>query len=548
MNKITKNKITLGLAQINTMVGNIKHNSNLLAKHCQDLQTDLILFPEMAISGYPCHDLWQKNYFVEKCQQQIQQISTFLPQNSLALLGCPFWQNNKLYNAVALANNQQIVQVIAKKSLPNTGVFCEKRYFQPATTLSYFSHQNFDFALLICEDFWDKKNWLLLQEQTFDAVLVLNSSPYSASKPHIRKKLAKQLATMLQKPLVYLNQVGGQDGLVFDGDSFAIDKQGNLVLQMANFSEDLAKISLDKTGKIEILHQQNLPYTSNNLAQQYTASVLGLGDYLHKNSFQKVIIGMSGGIDSAIVASIAVDALGPYSVNLYALPTQFNSQQSYFDAKLCAENLKINLQILDIEPIFQQFLTSLQSQNLSDLAIENLQARIRGNVLMAIANSSGSLLLSTGNKSELACGYATLYGDMCGGFNPIADFYKTTIYQLAEWRNQNLCTIGKNSNLNIIPANILQKEPSAELRPNQKDSDSLPPYFILDQILFALIEEQKSVTQVANLGFELDLVQKIATMLYRNEFKRQQATVGAKTSDMCFNLDWLYPISNSFIE
>ncbi|NBR95968.1 MAG: NAD(+) synthase, partial [Proteobacteria bacterium] len=238
--------------------------------------------------------------------------------------------------------------------------------------------------------------------------------------------------------------------------------------------------------------------------------------------------------------------LGPDCVSLYALPTKFNSQQSYIDAKMCAENLKINLQVIDIEPIFTQFLQSLQNQHISALATENLQARIRGNVLMAIANSSNALLLSTGNKSELACGYATLYGDMCGGFNPIADFYKTTIYELANWRNNNLCHISKNDFLNIIPANILQKEPSAELRPNQKDSDSLPPYDILDKILYALVEEQKSVLEVANLGFSLDLVKQVAKMLYRNEFKRQQATIGLKTSDMCFNLDWLYPISNYF--
>ncbi len=542
------NTITLGLAQINTQVGNIKHNSNLLAWHCQNSKTDLVLFPEMAISGYPCYDLWQKNYFITQCSQEIKQISAHLPNNSYALLGCPLWQNNKLYNAVALANNKQILQIFAKKSLPNHGVFQEKRYFQPSNTLNYFSHHNFDFALLICEDFWDKKNWLLLAENQFDAVLVLNSSPYSQSKPQNRQKLAIQLAKTLQKPVIYLNQVGGQDGLVFDGNSFILDKLGNVVLQMANFITDFAKVSLDKTGKITILSQQNLPYTACNIAQQYTASVLGLSDYLAKNSFQKVIIGMSGGIDSALVATIAVDALGPNYVKLYALPTKFNSQQSYLDAKICAENLNTNLEVINIESIFTQFLNSLQNQNISALATENLQARIRGNILMAIANSSGALLLSTGNKSELACGYATLYGDMCGGFNPIADFYKTTIYNLANWRNENLCTIGKHNFLNVIPTSILQKEPSAELRFNQKDSDSLPPYDILDKILFALVEEQKSVGEVADLGFSLDLVKQVATMLYRNEFKRQQANIGLKTSDMCFNLDWQYPISNSFTD
>jgi len=532
--------ITIALNQINNRVADLIGNSALISRHCKEQQNyDLILFPEMSISGYPCQDLWHRHHFVNQSWQQIQQIQSFIGSNSCVMVGSPQLNGNKVYNSIALIDNQQIKKVFNKKSLPNTGVFHEKRHFTPANTISYFSLQGFYFAVLICEDFWQKSNWLLLAEQDVDAVIVLNSSPYSFEKQNKRQNLAKNLVEILKKPLIYLNQVGGEDGLVFDGNSFVFDGEGNKILQMSSFACDFAVIKLDNNGKITIDKHPAGKYIECNLANQYTATVLATRDYVAKKNFTKVVIGLSGGIDSALVANIAVDALGSNNVSAIALPTNFNSSQSFIDAKNCADNLNISLQTINIEPIFQQFLSSLKQQNLSQLATENLQARIRGNILMSISNSTGALLLSTGNKSELACGYTTLYGDMCGAFNPIYDFYKTTVYKLATWRNANNCPISDFIVVNAIPNNIINKEPTAELRPNQKDSDSLPPYPVLDAILHELIEQKKSPQQIK--GFDEQLVRKVAQMLCNSEFKRKQASTGTKVSEAAFNLDWIYP-------
>jgi NAD+ synthase len=319
---------------------------------------------------------------------------------------------------------------------------------------------------------------------------------------------------------------------------------------MANFAEDFAQILIDEDCEIEIIsHQQKtFGFIDDNVEKNYQASVLGLRDYVRKNNFHKIILGMSGGIDSALVATIAVDALGSENVELYALPTKFNSQSSLDDAKLCAKNLNVALKIIEIEEIFQTNLATIKSQeNLSSLAEENLQSRIRGNILMAISNSKNALLLSTGNKSEMACGYATLYGDMNGAFNPIKDFYKSEIYQLANFRNQNLCKISAFKNINLIPQNIIDKAPSAELRFDQKDSDSLPDYNELDKILYALIEEQKSIDETINLGFEAEIVKKVAKLVLLSEYKRKQAVLGVKISQLSFDKDRRYPITNKFM-
>jgi NAD+ synthase len=350
--------------------------------------------------------------------------------------------------------------------------------------------------------------------------------------------------------LIYVNQIGGQDSLIFDGASFILDNQGSTILQMANFIEDFAQISIDEDCEIEIISHQQKTYgfIDDNVEKNYQASVLALRDYVRKNNFDKIILGMSGGIDSALVATIAVDALGSENVELYALPTKFNSQSSMDDAKLCAQNLQVALKIIEIEEIFQKNLTIIKShETLSSLAEENLQSRIRGNILMAISNSKNALLISTGNKSELACGYATLYGDMNGAFNPIKDFYKTEIYQLANFRNQNLCKISAFKNINLIPQNIIDKAPSAELRYDQKDSDSLPEYHELDKILYALIEEQKSIDETIELGFEAEIVKKVAKLVCVSEYKRKQAVLGVKISQLSFDKDRRYPITNKFI-
>lgn len=549
--------LKIHLAQINFVVGDIDGNYQKIIQHydiANEANCDLIIFSEMAICGYPCEDLWLKESFIKSCEDKIFELTNYAKNKNCAILiGAPIfdYENSKkvLRNSALLIDKGEIKNVIHKKTLPNYGVFDENRYFKPAKRISIIEFRDFDLAILVCEDLWDERNLFLLREQVFDAIISINASPFETNKHQQRLKIAKNYTENLHKNLIYVNQVGAQDSLVFDGASFVMNKDGLVNLQMANFCEDYSQIMINKNTEIQhSLTNNNNIYTTNILEQCYNASVLGLRDYISKNNFSKVILGMSGGIDSALVATIAVDALGSDKVDLYALPTKFNSQSSLDDAQLCAQNLNTKLAIIPIEEIFQNTLNNLSRHtSISQLAQENLQSRIRGNILMAISNSSNALLISTGNKSELACGYATLYGDMNGAFNPIKDFYKTEIYQLAKFRNQNFCKISNYQKLNLIPENIITKAPSAELRHNQKDSDSLPEYDILDKILYALIEEQKSIKEIENLGFDSALINKVAKLLHYSEYKRKQAVLGVKISSLSFDKERRYPITHKFI-
>ncbi len=537
-------ELKLALAQINPSIGDIDGNAKKIIEQFEKAKKencDLVIFGEMAICGYKTLDLLQKKYFISAIKEKILEIVAQTKGSKTAiLLGCPTFEigrNNSdiLRNSAILIEDGTIKHIAHKKTLPNYGVFDEKRYFESANAISYVEFRGQTLAILICEDLWDKKNLFLLSEQIFDTIISINASPYSQNKPQQRFKTASNFAKTLKKPLFYVNLVGGQDELVFDGASMILDQNGELVAQAQEFQEDLITAQVTKTGhltpKNSPLATYHLPLINNN----YSACGLSLHDYVTKNGFNKVILGMSGGIDSALVAAIAVDALGSENVTLYALPSRFNSQTSMDDAVLCAKNLGVKLEVISIEEPFKAMLATIP--NLSNLAQENLQSRIRGNILMAISNSSGALLLSTGNKSELATGYATLYGDMCGAFNPIKDLYKTEIYELAKYRN---------SISAAIPQNIIDKAPTAELRENQKDSDSLPEYEILDKILFSLIEKDNSVTEIINSGFEETMVKKVAQLFYQNEYKRQQSCLGPKISDRAFDLERRYPISNKF--
>ena len=553
-----KKSLKIHLAQINFVVGDLEGNFEKIIKEYElanQQNCDLVVFSEMAICGYPCEDLWLKEHFIKKCQEKILEIAIKTKDKNCAILfGAPIYENERkkkvLRNSAILIENGEIKNVINKKTLPNYGVFDENRYFKPSAHISNIEFRSFDVVILICEDLWDERNLFLLGEQVFDLIISINASPFEKNKNQQRFSIAQKYSQTLKKPLIYVNQIGGQDSLVFDGASFVLDNQGSTALQMANFIEDSAQILINKKGKIEIIaHQKNaFGFIDNDVEKNYQASVLALRDYVRKNNFHKIILGMSGGIDSALVATIAVDALGNENVELYALPTKFNSQSSMDDAKLCAKNLQVALKIIEIEEIFQKNLTTIKSHEaISSLAEENLQSRIRGNILMAISNSKNALLISTGNKSELACGYATLYGDMNGAFNPIKDFYKTEIYELANFRNKNLCKISAFKNTNLIPQNIIEKAPSAELRYDQKDSDSLPDYNELDKILYALIEEQKSIDETIKLGFEAETVKKVAKLVCVSEYKRKQAVLGVKISQLSFDKDRRYPITNKFI-
>jgi len=543
-------KLKIQLAQINPTIGDISGNCEKILhefKKATEHQCDLVIFPEMSLCGYPCEDLWQKKYFIWEIEKKILEICKASQNSKCAiLLGAPTLTFNRakkeiIQNSAYLIENGEVKKIINKKTLPNNGVFDENRYFKASNTLSLVEFHGLTLAILICEDLWDTKNIFLLQEQIFDAAIAINASPYSTKKHEYRNKTAQNFTKTLNKPLIYVNQVGGQDFLVFDGSSFVMDAQGENVLQLNGFCEDDEIIEINKEGEIKGQIAEVLPSEEE---RDYSACVLGLRDYIRKNNFKNVLLGMSGGIDSALVATMAVDALGSENVALYALPSRFNSETSMIDAKTCGHNLDLELKIISIESTFDAMLETLGE--ISDLAKENLQSRIRGNILMAISNNSGALLLSTGNKSELACGYATLYGDMCGAFNPIKDLYKTRVYELANWRNENVANISIFPHKNLIPQNIITKVPTAELRPNQKDSDSLPEYEVLDKVLFYLIEEKRSVIEIISFGFEKELVEKIANLFYRSEYKRQQSCLGPKISEMSFDRDRRYPVTNKF--
>jgi len=535
--------LKIALAQINPSIGDIDGNAAKIIsefKKAESQGCDLVVFGELAICGYKVLDLLQKKYFIAAIKEKILEILEATKGSKCAiLLSAPTYEITRsnsevLRNSVLLLEDGAIQNIAHKKTLPNYGVFDEKRYFEGANAVSYFEFRDQTLAILICEDLWDKKNLFLLSEQVFDSIISINASPYNKSKPAQRLAVASNFAKTLKKPLFYVNLVGAQDELVFDGASMILNQNGEVILKAKEFEEDLIIASTTKDGKLN----PNSPLSAHNLPlnqRNYTACVLGLRDYVAKNGFKKVILGMSGGIDSALVAAIAVDALGSENVTLYALPSRFNSQTSMDDAVLCAKNLSVKLEVISIEEPFKAMLSTIP--NISDLAKENLQSRIRGNILMALSNSSGALLLSTGNKSEMATGYATLYGDMCGAFNPIKDLYKTEVYELTKYRN---------SISEVIPQNIITKAPTAELRDNQKDSDSLPEYEILDKILFALIEEEKSVAEIITLGFEENLVKKVAKLFYHNEYKRKQSCLGPKISDKAFDLERRYPITNKF--
>jgi len=572
-------KIKLHLSQINTSVGDLDGNCQKILKEFKKAEIsgcDLVIFPEMTICGYPCGDLWQKKYFLSEINQKISEICEATNNSKCAiLLGAPHLANSRgkdaIYNSAFLIEDGEVKKIIHKKSLPTYAVFDEKRYFTADNFISLVEFRGLTLAVLICEDLWELKNLLLLKEQILDGIIVINSSPYATNKINLRIDIAKKFTNTLNKPLIYVNQVGAQDSLVFDGASFTLDNQGEIALLMRIFEEDSAEVEITKDGEIKSMNMwtelQTPPsassYTQSDVANcaefatpptpscqtnpteyNYSACILALRDYIQKNNFKKVLLGMSGGIDSALVATIAVDALGSENVSLYALPSRFNSESSMIDAVECAKNLNIKLEVISIEEPFKAMLSSLGEIN--SLSKENLQSRIRGNILMALSNNSGALLLSTGNKSELAMGYATLYGDMCGAFNPIKDLYKTQIYQLANYRN---CTVPKISiyqKTNLIPQNIIIKEPTAELRENQKDSDSLPEYEILDKILYQIIEEEKSTAEIVKSGFNEDLVKKITKTFYVSEYKRKQSALGPKVSKMSFDNERRYPITNKF--
>lgn len=528
-------KITL--AQINPTVGDLKGNlDHIYAVYdAYKNESDLIVFPELAVCGYPPEDLLLKPSFIDQCEKAVATLSEITKDNDTAvLLGYP-WRDPhtaKLYNAAGVFQKGKKIYQVLKHALPNYGVFDEKRYFSsaPAEIEQLFELKGHKIAIQICEDIWQDERANAMQAFAPDLNIVINASPFDTHKANVRHALALEQAGILSCPMIYLNQIGGQDELIFDGKSFTTNSKGKPTLFMKSFKEDIKTIDISSLSVGKAVHPK-----SEEWQDIYDAQVLGVRDYCRKNGFSEVLIGLSGGIDSALIAVIAVKALGSDHVHTVMMASQFTSQNSVDDARQLAENLQVNYQEISITKLFESFIKALPDQ--SPIALENIQSRIRGDILMSLSNTSGAMVLTTGNKSEMAVGYATLYGDMCGGYNPLKDLYKTDVFALSHWLNRER---------EIIPTRIITKAPSAELRENQKDQDSLPPYETLDAILRLLIEERADTDMIISQGFDRETVQKVWTMLDRNEYKRRQASPGVKLTPLAFGRDRRYPVTNHF--
>ena len=536
------------LAQINPTVGDIKNNFKKILKTTKKFnkKADLIIFPELSLSGYPPEDLIFRASFIHEINDYINKIKEQCRDLEIAVIvGAPLKYKKEVRNA-AIFFYKRKKQIIYKNNLPNYGVFDEKRVFVSGKKYDCIKHKNHKLGLLICEDMWTKELPKYLMKQGADIFLSINASPYDFEKDAQRKEAARKITKMSGISLAYINQIGGQDELVFDGGSFLIGPKGNVLRQLNYWSEDTKIINLNYTKE-----KQNIQFSPELSEQEniWNALIIGLRDYVRKNSFTKVILGLSGGIDSALSATIAVDALGHDRVIGLLMPSMYSSKSSLQDAKQLAKVLNIKTQIIQIKEIHKTYIDILKKKfksKMRNITNENLQSRIRGILLMAYSNNFSYLLISTGNKSEMSVGYSTIYGDMNGGFNVLKDIYKTQVYSLSKWRNSqsNHNFLGPDGT--TIPINSITKEPTAELNFNQKDTDSLPPYDILDKILFYLIEKEYSIDDLIKKGFKKKLVVKIRNLLIKSEYKRRQSPPGVKLSIKSFGKERRYPITNLF--
>lgn len=574
--------IRIGLAQINTTLGDLEGNAQKIVEGIQrarEMGVDLLAFPELAITGYPPEDLLLMPRFVQQNVEVLRKIVE-ITRGLTALIGFINKQDD-IYNAAALIHDGELVDTYHKVFLPNYGVFDEDRYFQAGREALVFELNRVKVGVTICEDIWHAGGPLKTETLLGDAEIVINisASPFCAGKRGFRQRMISTRASDNMVFIAYVNMVGGQDELVFDGNSMLIDQKGDLIAQAHSLEEDLLVADLDvdmiftsrlhdprrrkekgtfppghiplktlslTTGEREVdsppALQEHQPIQYDHLGEIYRTLVLGTYDYVQKNGFQQVLVGLSGGIDSSLVAAIAVDALGNENVIGVAMSSLYTPKESLDDAQMLADNLGIKLLRIPIASIFNSYLETLNPhfQGMKeDATEENIQARIRGNILMALSNKLGSLVLTTGNKSELSTGYCTLYGDMAGGFAVIKDCSKTLVYELAEYKN-------KKETREVIPAPVLQKEPSAELRPDQKDTDTLPPYDVVDPILHAYVEEDKGADDVVALGFSKEVVRDVIERVDRNEYKRRQSPPGIKITPRALGKDRRLPITNRY--
>ena len=540
------------LAQLNNTVGDIEGNISKVYEildGAYDQNADLVVFSELYLSGYPPEDLVLKKSFVQECRKGLNKLVLYSEEKKLGLIvGLPIYENDNLYNAVAIVDSGKIIGFSKKVNLPNYSVFDEKRVFNSNDNPYIFDFRGIKMGVPICEDIWTNNVCNKLKKQGCEIIISPNGSPFDKYKINQRKKVIEDRISEVRLPFVYVNQVGGQDELVFDGSSLVMNADKEIIYRSPQWEEDRAIIEFDQKEK-KFLSQNFVNNDLTDLENIYMATVTGLRDYVLKNRFPGVILGLSGGIDSAFCAAVAVDALGEDKVEGFMLPSIYTSQNSFDDAEECAKRLNISLEKISIEKTYLSLEESLEKtfkDTSPDITEENLQSRIRGTILMAISNKKGKMLITTGNKSEVSVGYSTLYGDMNGGFNPIKDIYKTELFSLAKWRNKNLPKNVYLKKLEIIPESIIEKEPTAELRDNQKDTDSLPSYDELDQILEGLVEYELSTNELEKTGFSREEIKKVEHLLYISEYKRRQSAPGVKISLRNFGRDRRYPITNKF--
>ena len=562
----------LVLAQINPTVGDLPGNHRKIIEGIEAARqfgADVVAFPELALCGYPPEDLLLKPSFLADCRDWLDR-TVAVTTGIAAVIGFPEGEVGNVGNAAAIASDGALVGIYRKALLPNYGVFDEFRYFKPGDGRQVWELDGITIGISICEDIWHPHGPPSLQARHGGARLLINisASPYHAGKGGERARMLAARARDCSAVIAYLNTVGGQDELVFDGQSIVAGADGKLLARGPQFEEDLIVVDLDipaariadasesappmqktpipRAGAYELKPQVETPNVEplDRVAEIYRALVTGTGDYVRKNNFAKVVIGLSGGVDSSLTACVAVDALGAENVVGVAMPSPYSSSQSLADARQLAGNLDIELKVLPIKDLHRAYLETLSTEfagTRPGVAEENVQARIRGNLLMALSNKFGWLVLTTGNKSELAVGYCTLYGDMAGGFAVIKDIPKTLVYELADWRNA-------QQESEVIPAAIIAREPTAELRPNQRDTDSLPPYPTLDPILHAYVEEDRGLDEIVQMGFERDFVRRIIRLVDQNEYKRRQAPPGVKITHKAFGRDRRLPITNRYVE
>ena len=533
--------VNVAIAQINSVVGDFAGNAAKIAEYSRRAAAQgahVVVTPELSLAGYPPEDLLLRQSFYAKCEQALQALSAELAslRDLHVVVGHPVVRDGLRFNAASVLVNGTVFGTYCKHELPNDAVFDEKRYFSPGHQAFVFTVGGVRFGINICEDTWAASAPAKARAAGAQVLLVPNASPYHMNKQHLRYEVMRSHVIAQGLSLVYANLIGGQDELIFDGNSFAMNRAGQICAQLGHFEEDLQIVAFDGADPKPGAMANELPLA----AQVYQALVLGVRDYIRKNGFPSVIIGLSGGVDSALTLAVAVDALGADKVRAVMMPSPYTAEISWIDSREMVQRLGVQYDEIPIGDCFAAFRCTLATEFLNlpeDTTEENIQARIRGTILMAISNKRGAIVLTTGNKSEMAVGYCTLYGDMAGGFAVIKDIAKTLVYRLCDYRN---------SVSDVIPQRILTRAPSAELRPDQTDQDSLPPYDVLDGIMQRYMEENQSMAEIVAAGFRTEDVDRITRLIKLNEYKRRQAPIGIRVTHRAFGRDWRYPITSKF--